>query len=598
MLGARPYRRSRPLRRQRPWDAVSWWFSLLLVVPIAILGFTAMRHMAAADPSVTLRVTDAFTGKPLPGAQVSVGQERLTTDKAGEVTLSAPTAPQQIVVRDANYEAMSGTLDKGADAQQAVALRPTTLSGKITDEKSGQAIVGVVVSAFAGGSTKAVATTTAGDGTYHLSNVPPNARIHIDAGDYGTVEEDLGQRTEVDFKLRLSVVTGAVTDASGKPVQGAIVRAGKVQAVTNADGMYRLAGAPESGDLTVSASGYGAGRVAISAGKAANVQLQQVAIKALHLTPDVVADTAKFNHLIDLVDHTELNAMVVDIKEGAVYYNTQVQFFRDAGVVQPTYDVNQLLRTLHEHKIYAIARLVVFKDPQVAAHYPNLAVRDTKTGGVWQDSSGAGWLNAFDEGAWTPNIDLAVEAAHLGFDEIQYDYVRFPSDGDLSTADFGHTYTQATRVQAITDFLETSRKAINAAGAKLGVDIFGITTLYDDDQGIGQNLRAIAPVVDYVCPMVYPSHFSPDSIDVGGQPNDHPYQVIQMSMAGAKERMPGMLLKLRPWLQDFQYPGMRAYTTADVLAQIKAAEEAGTSGWMIWNDNGEFHEDAFKPEQK
>lgn len=596
MLGAPTYRRTRSLRRRRRWDAVSWWFSLLFVIPVAILCFYGVRHLAASDPQVTLHVTDAFTGKALGGAQVMVGQTVLTSNGHGEVELALPAAPEIVTVRHADYEPMSGTLGADADSRQAVALRPSLLQGKITDAKSGQPIVGAMVSAFAGNGTKPVSTTTGNDGTYRLTGVPAQARVHIDAGDYGVIEESVGQRTRFDLKLKLSAVTGAVTDAAGKPLQGAVVAVGKAETVTKADGTYRLTGVPDTGDLVVSASGYTSAQMAVPANRTADVKLNPVSIKAIYVTPDAAGNAEQFNHLVHLVDTTELNAMVVDIKEGAIFYDSKVQFFRDAGTVQPAYDATSLLKTLHEHKIYAIARMVVFEDPAVAEKHPDLAVKDVNTGGVWRDGNGVAWVNPFNEQLWQPNIDLAVEAAKLGFDEIQYDYIRFPSDGNLTTADFGHQYTQETRVGAITGFLKESVPAIHAAGAKLGIDIFGITTLYDDDQGIGQYLRAIAPIVDYVCPMLYPSHFTADAIDVGGEPNDHPYEVIKLGLAGAKDKMPGMTLKLRPWLQDFKYPGKRAYTTDDVLAQIKAADEAGTSGWMIWNAGSEFHEDAFAPQ--
>jgi hypothetical protein len=272
-----------------------------------------------------------------------------------------------------------------------------------------------------------------------------------------------------------------------------------------------------------------------------------------------------------------------------------VSFFQDAGVVDPTYDPAALVKKFRDHGIYTIARLVVFNDPLVAEAHHDLAIQDDN-GGVWLGSNGSPWVNPFKKALWQPNIDLAVEAAGFGFDEIQYDYVRFPSDGDLSTAEFGNDYTEDGRVAAIVDFLKASRAALAPTGTMLGADVFGIVAIYPDDQGIGQRFADIAKVVDYICPMVYPSHFDESSIDVGGPPNAHPYDTIALSMKLALDKMPGMDLKLRPWLQDFTL-GDPPYGATEVRDQINAAESYDTSGWMLWNAASEFTEDALNPQE-
>jgi hypothetical protein len=223
-----------------------------------------------------------------------------------------------------------------------------------------------------------------------------------------------------------------------------------------------------------------------------------------------------------------------------------------------------------------------------------LAIKDEVTGQPWRDYNEAAWVNPANRELWDANIALAIEAAELGFDEIQYDYIRFPSDGDLSTADFGFDYgDEEERVKIITDFVKMSHEAIAPTGAAFGIDVFGIIAIYPDDQGIGQRLADLAPYVDYMCPMVYPSHFDPTSIDVGGEPNDFPYETIELSMELAKDKMPGMEGKLRPWLQDFSLGGMSDYGPEEVRAQIDASEETGASGWMIWDPSNEYTVEAF-----
>ena len=317
------------------------------------------------------------------------------------------------------------------------------------------------------------------------------------------------------------------------------------------------------------------------------------AAKAIYMNPRITTDNEGFLPLVDLIDRTELNALVVDVKELGVYVETDVALFRETGAVDAILDAAGLLRTLHARGIYAIARHVVFKDDYVAAARPDLAVADKTTGGTWLDFNGGAWLNPFAEEVQEANARFAAELAALGFDEVQFDYVRFPSDGDLETMDFGRPVTEEARVEAITGFLALAREQLAPSGTKTAADVFGYTLILEDI-GIGQNAARIAEVVDYVCPMVYPSHFPNGSIDVPGHPNDFPTETIAISMASGAE-MIGDAGKLRPWLQDFSLGGMSEYGMAEVRAQIDAAEAAGTSGWMIWDPNNEYHTDAFAP---
>jgi hypothetical protein len=317
------------------------------------------------------------------------------------------------------------------------------------------------------------------------------------------------------------------------------------------------------------------------------------AAKAVYLNP-IMDDGYDLDRLLGLIDRTELNALVIDVKEEGVYVDTGVDLFQEAGTVVPYYDVATVLDALHAHDVYAIARLVVFKDSPLAEARPDLAVADAATGGPWRDMNGVAWVNPFREDVWAANIDLAVELVGRGFDEIQFDYVRFPTDGDPEAMDFGREVTESVQVETIAGFLDEARANVAAGGAKVGADVFGFTLLLDDI-GIGQNIGRIAEIVDYVCPMVYPSHFPNGSIAVDGQPNDFPYQTIEISLGAGEERVAGLRGKLRPWLQDFSLPGMSDYGAAQVRAQIDAAEANGAAGWMIWNAASVYHEDAFAP---
>ncbi|MEA2514128.1 MAG: hypothetical protein QOJ59_3615 [Thermomicrobiales bacterium] len=584
MLRARPVMRTRApirvVRRRRRWQRVSWWYSLLLVLPIALFladqafGIGPERDKLTevkAIPAVTIRIADAASGQAIAGADIRAGIASTKSDERGVASLPMPSGSVIVTVSHTGYEPVYGRADGSIAREQTVSLRALP-----AEQAQGEATQpdGAETQNPPGESTESTAAPQSTEAADAPANTPaPTAT----AEDAAPVAGEL---------------TGKVTTEDGNPIRGALVAAGDVRAKTKRDGSFKLSGAPDVGELVVSASGYADTKLSYPVEGAIDIALVRQQIEAVYLSgvnagnPDIV------DQLIKLADDTEVNAIVVDLKEDYVWYDTSIEFFREAEAVNATYDPKELVTRLHEHDIYAIARIVVFNDPIVAENRPDLAVTD-ENGGVWRGAGGGAWVNPFNQELWQPNIDMALEAAAMGFDEVQYDYIRFPSDGDLTTADFGPDYSEEARVGAIVDFLKLSKKALEPTGAKLAVDIFGIVAIYGDDQGIGQRLADIAPHVDYVCPMIYPSHFDASSIDVGGEPNDLPYETIELSLAMAKKKMPGMELKLRPWLQDFNLG--RDYTADDVRAQIRATDDADASGWMLWNAANEYTDDALDP---
>jgi len=395
-----------------------------------------------------------------------------------------------------------------------------------------------------------------------------------------------------------ALVEGTVTDEEGAPIAGARISDGAVLTVTDAQGMYSLERTrlDASGELRVHAPGYLEWRARIgSLAPVMEIRLERQSIRALYLNPTVTTSAAQVDALIEVINTTNANAVVIDIKEEWIWYDTGVDFFRDAGTVRPAYDIAGLLGKFHDNDIYTIARLVVFKDSRVAEVHPDLAVRDVTTGGLWRDINGVAWVNPIREALWEPNIDLAVEAAGYGFDEIQYDYIRFPTDGDLTTADFGVELTQARREAAVEGFLDRSRAALLPTGARQSADVFGFTMVVDDDLGIGQNFARLAGYVDYLSPMVYPSHYSDRQFGLPGHPNDFPYEIVDISLRGGIARLGGEALQIRPWLQDFDLYGMTPYTSLQVRAQIEAADDLGTSGWMLWDPENRYRRDNLDP---
>ena len=315
-------------------------------------------------------------------------------------------------------------------------------------------------------------------------------------------------------------------------------------------------------------------------------------VRAVYLNPVAITDD-EFVSLVSLVEETELNAMVVDVKEDGIYVPTDVELFLDAGEVNPEIlEVDGLLTTLRERDIYAIARIVTFRDSYLAEARPDLAVSDGASGGLWRSFDGMGWINPFKQETWQAYADFAGELASLGFDEIQWDYVRFPSDGDMSTLDFGLPVDETLRSDTIAAFLGFCSDSLGQTGVQTAADIFGYTLLLDDI-GIGQNVGKLAGAVDYLCPMVYPSHFPNGSLDLPGHPNDFPADTIRLSLEAGVTRVGPE--RLRPWLQDFSLQGMTPYGDAEVRAQIDATEAAGANGWMLWAADSVYSRAALGP---
>lgn len=326
--------------------------------------------------------------------------------------------------------------------------------------------------------------------------------------------------------------------------------------------------------------------------RAAAQDLPADGVRAIYLNP-LATDAAEVVALLDLIEATELNAVVVDVKEDGVYLPTEVEVFLDAGEVNPdVLDADALLAEAAARGIWTIARIVTFRDAYLAAARPDLAVLDSETGAPWLSYDGLAWLNPLKQETWEAYRAFAVELAERGFDEIQFDYVRFPSDGDMWRIDVGVELDETLRSDTIAAFLGFCRAALSPLGAVTAADIFGYTLLIDDI-GIGQNVGKMARNADVLCPMVYPSHFPDGSILVPGRPNDYPAETIAISMQAGAERIDPS--RLRPWLQDFSLAGMSAYGPVEVRAQIDAAEANGAEGWMLWSADSVYTTAALAP---
>lgn len=305
------------------------------------------------------------------------------------------------------------------------------------------------------------------------------------------------------------------------------------------------------------------------------------------------AGGSRFETLLDLIRRTELNAVVIDIKDesGELSWLPTSDWANLVGAGRRKIrDPAALIQFLRREGIYVIGRIVTFQDPVLAEARPDLAVQDT-AGGIWRTKKGIGWGDPFSEEVQRYNIELAIEALELGFQEIQYDYVRFPSDGDLNRAWYRHRDLRP-ETHVIQQFLARARSEIVPRGGYLSADLFGLVTLATDDMGIGQRLDMIAREVDYVSLMLYPSHYAKPEYGIP-DPEKDPYKTISLSVKDAKQRIAGTRAKLRPWIQDFSLKVR--YTPKEVRAQIQALEDEGITEWLLWNAANRYTEDALRP---
>jgi hypothetical protein len=323
-------------------------------------------------------------------------------------------------------------------------------------------------------------------------------------------------------------------------------------------------------------------------------------IKALYITYYGIGSKGLRSHVLELLRTTELNAVVIDVKgdRGYIPYRSDVELAGQVGA-QPhilVKDWGSLMEWFHEHNIYTIARIVVFKDTPLATARPEWAVLDSESGKPWRDREELAWTDPFREEVWDYNIAIAVEAAGKGFDEIQFDYVRFPTDGNLKTLRFSKENTEENRRAAVVGFLKRAWKALEPTGARVAVDVFGYTTWRKDDTGVGQVIEEMAPYIDVLSPMLYPSTFH---AGLPGYPVavPYPYETVNLSTRRAVERLEGTGVAVRPWIQDFPDYAFdkRVYTPEDIRAEMRAALDAGAEGWMLWDPRMRYTVRALMP---
>ena len=371
---------------------------------------------------------------------------------------------------------------------------------------------------------------------------------------------------------------------------------------------------------------------------------EKVRVKGIYVT-GAMAGTSNMDNLIALVDRTELNTMVIDVKndEGRVVYDMDSALVREIGAVKEyVSDMPGLIRKCKEHGIYLIARIVAFKDPFLAENRQDMALTD-KNGNIFRDKSGLAWVNPYKREVWDYLLEIARQAASVGFDEIQFDYIRFSTDAGMSKVDFGEDALEQDKEDVITEFTIYAAQELHDMGVPLSADVYGVIIDSKLDASIvGQNYYEMAKHLDYISPMVYPSHYGPGNLGLA-VPDAQPYETIFRSMKTSRKVLAGMgreaedmqvsgndvsgnsisensasgnsmdaadpkdlvpnqeiRADVRPWLQDFTATWVKGhirYGPEEIRAQIQAVYDAGYEEWILWNASNRYTEGGLLPEE-
>lgn len=341
-------------------------------------------------------------------------------------------------------------------------------------------------------------------------------------------------------------------------------------------------------------------------------------VKAIYVSSWVAATPSIMTKIITLIDDTEINAVVLDIKDatGRISFLTDNPILKDTGSPENRIkNINEFINKLHEKNIYVIGRISTFQDPYLTKVKPEWAITKKSDGLVWKDRKGLSFLDPANKDVWNYNLALATTSYEMGFDEINFDYIRYPSDGNvndinykLTTKEDGTMTTRAENIEAFMKFInEEIRKA--HPEATTSADLFGLTTTETTDMGIGQVLEKALPYFDYIGPMIYPSHYAKGEYGLAN-PATKPYETVMRALDGAKKKIDAMLAdpnaselvrthvkysQIRPWIQDFSIGGV-TYTADMVSAQMKAVYDSGLDSWMMWDPSNKYTTAAYPKE--
>jgi hypothetical protein len=314
-------------------------------------------------------------------------------------------------------------------------------------------------------------------------------------------------------------------------------------------------------------------------------------IRGVHVTMMLASLEGKLAQYANLTSEG-LNTIELDIKDenGTVAFSSpQAPLADQVGAAGNYYNPAKVAKQLHARGIYLIGRIAVFEDPVLSARRPDLAIQHSD-GSTWLDNNGLGWSNEYSKTVWDYNVSIAKAAAKAGFDEIQFDYVRFPTDGPIESAVWPGKVNESMST-TIADFLKYASGQLKPLGVRVSADVFGLAA--SNKLGVGQSPRQMAKYLDALSPMVYPSHFGPGTYGLP-DPQAAPGMTVGYALDDFNTAIRGSKAELVPWIQDFTMG--RTFTPSDIRDEILAVRNSGARGYLIWNASGEYTPGTLRPE--
>ncbi len=531
-------------------------------------------------------VRDVETQQPLPRAPIWFGSQLITTTVSGNFEARGVQSGAIISATVFGYQPFAMRFDGQANLE--LGLIPASTQITIKNQRTQQPIPGALV--YLDNQTYAADAS----GQAIVRRIPQGATVRATAPGFASATVTF-VGGDLPLALRPNTLDAVVLDATtNQPISGTLVYLNATIVTANAHGLFHLDNLPEQGTLMFKAPGYRKTDLDVNQAPR-EIKLAPFQVKGIHIPFGMVPEQVRA--LMDLATKTELNAIVIDVKaeKGRVAWNSQVPLAKEIGAPSlKGIDLQQVVTRCKTQNIYCIARMPVFQDLLLATSKPALAIHHPD-GTVFVEQNGLAWINPYVAENQTYAIALAKEIAALGFDEIQFDYVRFP--GRVSNIEWGADNTEANRVATIAGFLARAQKELRPTGVFISADVFGLTTATNDDQNTGQRLRDLTPYLDYISPMVYPDTWvdAADLLVKGlGIKNCTvavrcPYDVIYNSYQHAAEKSQGA--KVRLWLQA--YEGRGNFGLPEYRLQKKAATDAGSVGWMFWSGSGTYDPQLF-----
>ncbi len=545
-------------------------------------------RLALEPKQFRARIVDA-NDKPIANATIQFDDTTLQTDAQGEFTARNLKSGTKIQISAPGYRAVTANVQANGDGKQIVVipLAPSELRVTVVDATNDKPLPGVRVS------VNGATVNTDANGSAILLGLTEGAPLSAQAPGYAAAAAQVGAETALTLKMQPTVLDGRLIDgATRQPIANARLILNGALASTDAQGNFHLDDFSKVQRLIVKKPGYALGAFELKQGGKQDFALTPFQAKGIHLYYGIKRADAE--RVLDQFKNTEMNAVVFDVKEdpGYILWDSQTALAKQIGAYTPReFTAQAQVEMCRAYKLYCIARVTVFKDVLLAKNRPDLALHDANGNLLYENA--AYWTDPGESAVQEYHIGLAQELAAMGFDEIQFDYIRYPGTRNVNVNEFGD---RDDRVNTIANFLQRTNEALAPTNAFFSGDVFGLTTATTDEQGIGQVWEDIAPHFDYISPMMYPSTWR-YAVDLWGAAfgikncSDSyacPYDIMRYGTLKAQARTTNQWTLVRPWLQAYQMP------LASMLAQAQGSDDASSAGYLFWNNQGIYPDGLFQ----